>query len=72
MNFCGMHSYKLKFGTVYAYVPRLIFTKYPWLRKAKNYAQKAYFFFRNSMARVKLKCNIAYEYLDRYMPYTAI
>lgn len=55
MNFCGMHSYKLKFGTVYAYVPRLIFTKYTWLRKAKIYAQRIYFFFRNSMVNVTLR-----------------
>lgn len=28
LNFCGMASYKLKFGTIYAYVPRLRFAKY--------------------------------------------
>ena len=28
LNFCGMASYKLKFGTVYAYVPRIKFAKY--------------------------------------------
>ena len=31
LNFCGMASYKLKFGTVYAYVPRLKFAKYKFL-----------------------------------------
>ena len=28
LNFCGMADYKLKFGTIYAYVPRLKFAKY--------------------------------------------
>ena len=28
LNFCGMASYKLKFGTIYAYVPQLKFAKY--------------------------------------------
>ena len=28
LNFCGMAPYKLKFGTIYAYVPRLKFANY--------------------------------------------
>ena len=36
LNFCGMARYKLKFGTIYAYVPRLVFTEYPWLDDAKK------------------------------------
>jgi hypothetical protein len=39
LNFCGIAPYKLKFGTVYAYVPRLRFAKYKillnWTRKLK-------------------------------------
>ena len=40
LNFCGMDSYKLKYGTIYAYVPRIKFSKYEvflnwtqWLKK---------------------------------------
>ena len=40
LNFCGMASYKLKFGTIYAYVPRLKFAKYKvllnWSQWLKN------------------------------------
>jgi hypothetical protein len=39
LNFCGIAPYKLKFGTVYAYVPRLRFAKYKillnWTRELK-------------------------------------
>lgn len=42
LNFCGMANYKLKFGTVYAYVPRLIYSKYDCIYKAKNFAKKMY------------------------------
>lgn len=31
LNFCGSAEYKLKFGTIYAYVPRLKFAKYSFL-----------------------------------------
>ena len=31
LNFCGCADYKLKFGTIYAYVPRLMFAKYAFL-----------------------------------------
>ena len=37
LNFCGSAEYKLKFGTVYAYVPRLLFAKYSFLA---NYTEK--------------------------------
>ncbi len=44
LNFCGMADYKLKFGTIYAYVPELIFFKYKILdtlkEKAKNWYLK--------------------------------
>lgn len=32
-NMCGSADYKLKFGTIYAYVPRLLFAKYSFLVK---------------------------------------
>lgn len=47
LNFCGMADYKLKFGTVYAYVPRLVFTKYQWIRQAKELAKKTYYWRRS-------------------------
>lgn len=42
LNFCGMASYKLKFGTIYAYVPRIVFTKREWIYKAKMLAKDLY------------------------------
>lgn len=43
LNFCGMADYKLKFGTIYAYVPRMVFSKYSWLYDAKNLAKRLYY-----------------------------
>lgn len=42
LNFCGMASYKLKFGTKYAYVPRMIFYKYRWLYRLKSLLKNLY------------------------------
>lgn len=42
LNFCGMANYKLKFGTIYAYVPRIIFTKHKWIYRGKILAKKIY------------------------------
>ena len=42
LNFCGMANYKLKFGTIYAYVPRMIFTKSEMTYKLKNLAKDLY------------------------------
>jgi len=42
LNFGGMNSYKLKYGTRYAYVPRLYFSKYPMVKNLKTYALKSY------------------------------
>lgn len=42
LNFGGMDNYKLKFGTQYAYVPRLIFSKYAFIDKIRNYAKHIY------------------------------
>ncbi len=43
LNFCGMAKYKLKFGTMYAYVPRLVFTKYNWIYEAKSWVKSLYY-----------------------------
>lgn len=42
MNFGGMATYKLKFGTVYAYVPRLRFAKYSILLNYTHYLKQGY------------------------------
>ena len=42
LNFGGMANYKLKFGTIYAYVPRLIFSKYNFIDKFRNIAKRMY------------------------------
>ena len=42
LNFCGMASYKLKFGTIYAYVPRIVFTKKEWIYRGKLLAKDLY------------------------------
>ena len=47
LNFGGMAHYKLKFGTIYAYVPRLIIAKYAWLIGVKSCAKKMYFRFKD-------------------------
>lgn len=42
LNFGGCGSYKLKFGSVYAYVPRLVFSQYAIIDKMRNYAKMIY------------------------------
>ena len=42
LNFCGMASYKLKFGTVYAYVPRIKFAKYKFLLNWTQWLKNLY------------------------------
>lgn len=55
LNFCGMASYKLKFGTIYAYVPRLIFTKYNFIYTLKTFAKNCFYDTRFLMAKLKRK-----------------
>ena len=43
VNFGGMSNYKLKFGTIYAYVPRLIFSKYSFIDNLRNIAKRMYY-----------------------------
>lgn len=42
LNFGGMANYKLKFGTTYAYVPRLIFSKYSFIDDMRSIAKRVY------------------------------
>lgn len=51
LNFCGMASYKLKFGTVYAYVPRMIFYKHEYIYSFKEFLKRAYYNGRQIMGK---------------------
>lgn len=42
LNFVGTAHYKLKFGTVYGYVPRIVFSKYKWVFKGKTKLKKMF------------------------------
>ena len=53
LNFCGMANYKLKFGTKYAYVPRMIFYKYKWLYRLKSFVKYAYYNTRTVMQKIR-------------------
>lgn len=52
LNFGGMASYKLKFGTVYEYVPRISFIKHKWIYIIKDSAQIGYFSIRGFIAKI--------------------
>lgn len=52
LNFGGMADYKLKFGTMYAYVPRLLYSKYNWLWTLKDTAKKIYHLRRTWCAKI--------------------
>ena len=52
LNFGGMASYKLKFGTIYAYVPKLVFAKHQWIVSSKEYAKEVYFVVRNKVGKL--------------------
>ena len=54
LNFCGMAPYKLKFGTVYAYVPRLKFAKYKMLLNWSQWLKHMYYrFAKKIVERIK-------------------
>lgn len=52
LNFCGMASYKLKFGTRYAYVPRIYFAKYSILINLIPTIKKTYYAIRKKIAGI--------------------
>ena len=52
LNFGGMASYKLKFGTKYAYVPRIYIAKYPVLLNLIPIIKKVYYKVRNNIASI--------------------
>ena len=43
LNFGGIATYKLKFGTIYAYVPRLKFAKYQILLNWTQHLKALYY-----------------------------
>lgn len=53
LNFGGMADYKLKFGTIYAYVPRIYFTKYAWVYDLKTWAKHSYHSVRFRIAKIR-------------------
>lgn len=52
LNFCGMASYKLKFGTKYAYIPRIYIAKYPIFINILPTLKKAYYAIRRTIAKI--------------------
>jgi len=53
LNFGGMADYKLKFGTIYAYVPRIHFSKYAWVFTLKTWAKHTFHRVRRFIAKIK-------------------
>lgn len=48
LNFAGMASYKLKFGTIYAYVPHMIFA-HKWVRRFIDFVKHSYLMIRKTV-----------------------
>jgi len=42
LNFGGMNIYKLKFGTIYAYIPRIVFSKYSFIDDLRSLGKHIY------------------------------
>lgn len=55
LNFGGIASYKLKFGTKYAYVPKMVFQKYPGLYETKAFAKNTLCSVRQVIGDLKKK-----------------
>lgn len=52
LNFGGMASYKLKFGTQYAYVPRIYIAKYRFLLNVIPMIKNCYYTLRRKIAKI--------------------
>ena len=52
LNFGGMATYKLKFGTVYEYIPRIAFAKYPWMLNILPWMKKQYHNSKRFIAKI--------------------
>ena len=52
LNFGGMASYKLKFGTLYEYVPRFSFSKYSFMKNIMKNLLHSYHYIRNTIAKI--------------------
>lgn len=55
LNFGGMATYKLKFGTVYEYVPRIAFAKYPWMLNILPWMKRQYHNVKRLIAKIVSK-----------------
>lgn len=53
LNFGGMANYKLKFGTIYAYVPSIHFSKYKWVYVVKMFFKTSYFRIRKLFSIIR-------------------
>lgn len=52
LNFGGMATYKLKFGTYYEYVPRIAFAKYDWMLQILPWLKKQYHNLKRFIAKI--------------------
>jgi hypothetical protein len=55
LNFGGMATYKLKFGTYYEYVPRIAFAKYDWMLQILPWLKKQYHNLKRFIAKIVVK-----------------
>ena len=52
LNFGGMATYKLKFGTYYEYVPRIAFAQYDWMLQILPWLKKQYHNLKRFIAKI--------------------
>ena len=52
LNFGGMATYKLKFGTFYEYVPRIAFAKYNWMLNILPWLKLQYHSIKRLIAKI--------------------
>lgn len=57
LNFGGMATYKLKFGTFYEYIPRISFAKYSWMLNILPWLKLQYHNTKRLIAKVVKKIN---------------
>ena len=53
LNFGGMASYKLKFGTIYAYVPHIVFARTNSMVNFKTNLKRIYYYFRKTFGKLR-------------------
>ena len=53
LNFGGMASYKLKFGTIYAYIPHIVFARTNGMINFKTNLKRIYYYFRKTFGKLQ-------------------